>query len=71
MYGEKQTRAKPAAYPLPDLSAESPEAVANLIVSRTHFAPEALFDEQVMSTAASGMSQQQLADLVAYLRVKR
>lgn len=69
VYGEM--RAKPAAHPLRDLSRQKPEAIANMIVARTHLAPEALFDEQVMSTSASGMTRRELADIVAYLRVKR
>jgi cytochrome c553 len=60
---------KPAAtVPLRDLSREKPEAVANLIVARTHLAPEALFDQMAMSSAASQLSQRELMDIVAYLR---
>jgi cytochrome c553 len=63
---------KPAAQvPLRDLSRETPEAVANMIVSRTHLAPEALFDEMAMSSAASQLSRQELMDIVAYLRQPR
>ncbi len=57
-----------ARLPLPDLSRQSSEAVANLIVSRSEVAPEALFDEMAMSTATSPMTLRELADLVAYLR---
>ncbi len=64
VYGE---RAK-AQIPLPDLSKETPETVANLIVSRTHLAPEALFDEMVMSAAAGQMTNRELTDIVTYLR---
>jgi mono/diheme cytochrome c family protein len=69
VYGEMRT--KPAPHPLRDLSKEKPEAIANMIVARSHLAPEALFDEQVMSTTASGMTQRELADIVAYLHVRR
>ena len=61
----------PAQVPLRDLSGETPEAVANMIVSRTHLAPEALFDEMAMSSAASQLSKQELMDIVAYLRQPR
>jgi mono/diheme cytochrome c family protein len=57
-----------ARLPLRDLSRETPEAVANLIVSRSEMAPEALFDEMAMSAAASSMTPRELADLVTYLR---
>lgn len=57
-----------AQVPLRDLSRETPEAVANMIVSRTHLAPEALFDEMAMSSAASQLSTRELIDIVAYLR---
>jgi len=57
--------------PLRDLSKETPEAVANLIVARTHLAPEALFDEIAMSAVASQMTNRELADIVAYLRKPR
>jgi cytochrome c553 len=57
-----------AEVPLPDLSKQTPEAVANRIVERTHLAPEALFDEMAMSSAASRLSQRELDDIVAYLR---
>ena len=60
---------KPAAsIPLRDLSREKPEAVASLIVERTHLAPEALFDEMAMSSAASQLNQGELMSIVAYLR---
>lgn len=63
---------KPAAQvPLRDLSRETPEAVANMIVSRTHLAPEALFDEMAMSSAASQLSTRELMEIVAYLRQPR
>jgi len=58
-----------ATVPLRDLSREKPEAIANLIVARTHLAPQALFDEMAMSSAASQLSQRELMDIVAYLRL--
>jgi mono/diheme cytochrome c family protein len=57
-----------SAHPLPDLSAEPPYAVAALIIQRTDVAPEALFDEMAMASAASRVTPQELAHLVAYLR---
>ena len=66
----EQTATK-APYPLRDFTRETPETVANLIVERTQYAPENLFDEQAMSACASQMTVQDLRDLVAYLRVKR
>ena len=63
--------AKPAPHPLRDLSKETPETVANLIVTRTQLDPHSMFDEQAMSIAASGMTRKDLADLVAYLRMMR
>jgi len=57
-----------AAHPLPDLPAQPPEAIAALIVQRTDVAPGAMFDPMAMSSAASWMTQKQLADIVAYLR---
>jgi len=64
VYGEKRS----AQVPLRDFSREKPEAVAQRIVQRTHLAPEALFDEIAMSGPASILTQQQLMDIVAYLR---
>jgi mono/diheme cytochrome c family protein len=55
-------------HPLPDLSAQPPEAVAERIVQRTEIAPEALFDEMAMAGAASNMTHEELAHIVAYLR---
>lgn len=55
-------------HPLPDLSAQPPEAVAEMIVQRTDIAPEALFDEMAMAGAASSMTREELAHLVAFLR---
>ena len=57
-----------APHPLPDLTAQPPDAVANLIVERSDIAPEALFDEMAMSSALSNMTLRDLAHLVAYLR---
>ncbi len=57
-----------APHPLPDLSSQPPQAVANLIVARTDLAPEALFDEMAMSSAASRLTVRDLNDVVAYLR---
>ncbi|HEX9160175.1 MAG TPA: c-type cytochrome [Thermoanaerobaculia bacterium] len=55
-------------HPLPDLSAQPPEAIAALIVQKTDVAPEALFDEIAMSSAASRLTESELAHVVAYLR---
>jgi mono/diheme cytochrome c family protein len=60
-----------APHPLPDLSTQTPEAVASMIVQRTDVAPGAMFDEMAMASAASRMTQQELAHLVAYLRESR
>ena len=64
VYAEKQK----APVPLRDFSKEPPEAITRLIVQRTHLAPEMLFDEIAMSSVASFMTKEQLADIVAYLR---
>lgn len=58
----------PAQIPLRDLSRETPDTVANLIVSRMETSPESMFDELAMSAAASSMTKQELMDIVAYLR---
>lgn len=52
---------------LRDLAAESAEAVAWKIVTRTELGPETLYESE-MTDAASAMTERQLADLVAYLR---
>jgi len=57
-----------AAVPLRDFSHETPETVAALIIGRTDVAPKAYFDEIAMSGAASQMTLEQLANIVAYLR---
>ncbi len=62
--GEKRE----APVPLPDLSKESPEAVAAMIVSKSELAPEALFEDMVMSCAVSQMTDRELGDIVAWLR---
>lgn len=67
VYGQQPA----AQVPLRDLSKETPEAVKNLILARTHLAPEALFDEMAMSATASQMTERELADIVAYLRKPR
>lgn len=54
--------------PLRDLSHETPQGVAAMILERTDLAPQAYFDEMVMSAAASNMTLEQLANIVAYLR---
>lgn len=51
---------------LRDLDADSAEAVAWKIVTRTELGPD--FDESEMTEAASAMTERQLVDLVAYLR---
>lgn len=62
---------KPGApHPLPDLTAEPAEAVAAMIVGRTTVPPGAIFDEMAMASAASWLTEKQLADVVAYLRRK-
>jgi Cytochrome c. len=58
-------------HPLPDLSTQPPDAIAAMIVQRTDVAPGAMFDEMAMASAASRMTQQELAHLVAYLRQPR
>jgi cytochrome c553 len=55
-------------HPLPDLTAQPPDAVANMIVERGELAPGMLFDEMAMSSAVAQMQPQDLAHLVAYLR---
>ena len=57
-------------HPLPDLSAEPAEEIAARIIARTEVPPGATFDAMAMSSAASWMSKEQLADIVAYLRKK-
>jgi mono/diheme cytochrome c family protein len=52
---------------LANLGALSPEAVAWKIVSQTALDAEAIYDSP-MEEAASAMSEQQLVDIVAYLR---
>lgn len=64
VYGEEPR----AQIPLRDLSHETPQTVANLIIARSDLAPEAYFDEMAMSAAASPMTLKQLANVVAYLR---
>ena len=58
----------PAQIPLRDLSRETPEAVANMIIARTETSPDSMFDELAMSAAAGSMTQQELTDVVAYIR---
>ena len=58
-------------HPLPDLTEQPPNAVARIIVERKTVPPGALFDEMVMASATSEISDQQLAHLVAYLREPR
>jgi mono/diheme cytochrome c family protein len=60
-----------APHPLPDLSTQPPDAIAAMIVQRTDVAPGAMFDEMAMASAASRMTPQELAHLVAYLRQPR
>ena len=55
-------------HPLPDLTAQPPDAVAMMIVRRREPRQGAFFDEMAMASAASQVSPQQLAHLVAYLR---
>jgi mono/diheme cytochrome c family protein len=69
VYGEVRP-GRPAQYPLRDLSKESAEAVANLILSRGELDPHNMFDEQAMSICVSGMRRQELTAVVAYLRAK-
>jgi cytochrome c2 len=57
-----------APYPIRDLSRHSPESVAGMITQRSQTQPDAKFDEMAMASAASFVTQRQLADLVAYLR---
>ena len=57
-----------APHPLPDLTAQPPEAVAALITQRGELAPEALFDEMAMSSAVAQMTPRDLEHIVAYLR---
>lgn len=57
-------------HPLPDLTAQPPDAVANLITERGELAPGMLFDEMAMSSAVSQMAEKDLPHLVAYLRNK-
>jgi hypothetical protein len=52
---------------LGDLGDASAEAVAWRIVTRTRLAPESVFESEMVD-AASGMTERQLVDLVAYLR---
>ncbi len=61
-------QARKVPHPLPDLSAQPPDAVAALITQHGELAPEALFDDMVMSQVVSQMTPQDLAHLVAYLR---
>jgi cytochrome c553 len=58
-------------HPLPDLTEQPPNAVASLIVERKTVKPHALFDEMVMASATSEISDQEVAHLVAYLREPR
>ncbi|MGZ8811717.1 MAG: c-type cytochrome [Thermoanaerobaculia bacterium] len=60
-----------APHPLRDLSTQPPDAIAAMIVQRTDVAPGAMFDEMAMASAASRMTPQDLAHLVAYLREPR
>jgi mono/diheme cytochrome c family protein len=52
---------------LRDLDADSAEAVAWKIVTRTELGPDALYESEMTETA-SAMTERQLVDLVAYLR---
>lgn len=52
---------------LQNLGAEPPEAVGWKIVTRTRLGPESIFESEMVDSA-SAMTEQQLVDLVAYLR---
>jgi len=56
------------AHPLPDLSAQAPNAVAQSIVKRTTPRPAATFDEIAMSSAAARLTTRDIENVVAYLR---
>jgi cytochrome c553 len=57
-------------HPLPDLTAQPPDAVARMITERGELAPGMMFDAMAMSSAVSQMSERDLPHLVAYLRNK-
>lgn len=57
-----------APHPLPDLTAQPPDAVAAMIVQRQQIRPGAFFDEIAMASAASQVTPRQMTHLVAYLR---
>lgn len=61
------TGARPA-HPLPDLTAEAPHAVADMIRLRNPAPPNATFDEMAMASAVAHMTPHELGDIVAYLR---
>jgi mono/diheme cytochrome c family protein len=60
-----------APHPLPDLTAQPPEAVAAMIVQRQEIRHGAFFDEIAMASAASQVTPKQMTHLVAYLRESR
>lgn len=64
------TTAGHAEHPLPDLTAEAPHAVADMITMRTAVPRNATFDEMAMASAASRLTRRELADIVAFLRKK-
>ena len=59
-----------APYPIRNLSRQSAEEVARIIVERSEAHPGAKFDEMAMASAASRLTRHQLPDVAAYLRRK-